>query len=149
MSRKAKGRAKTVECPLLDPDASLFSRTKVELLRHHATKELTHLLQVDGFNPSTGLFDDLRDPDDDEVTSWRKHELMTGHNVVRILAKPGADAAVVVRILTKIADWIEREPEMLQKDYLAEPPEVPWVPDVNCVTPGDSVVSPLDPESTN
>lgn len=134
MRENTKTTAQTSECPFIGCDTELFTPEKVELLRHYATKEPTLFLQVDGFNPSTGALDDLQDPDGDEIISWRKRELMTGPNAVRVLVKPDANPATVVRILGKVADWIEREPEML--DWRAS--------NVDRTTPEESEISSTD-----
>lgn len=106
---------RTSECPFLSLSGhpSRNPRTKAEVLRHYfAHEEPTHFIQFDGFNPpSYGRGDE----DADEF--WRNHtyELMHGTNVVRVLAAPGVDAVVAVRVLRKIADWIENCPETLSE----------------------------------
>lgn len=115
MPDNTETNATTIECPFLDPDVGLFERTKVDLLRHYATKEPRHFYQIDGFYPSTGALDDLQDPDGDELIGQHTFELMNGASAVRVLATPGADPGVVARILRKAADGIERDPISLSK----------------------------------
>lgn len=136
MPEDAKHHPESLECPFfLDAQGGRLEQAKVRLLRRYARKEPTHFLQVDGFNPSTDLLTDLRDPDGDEIMALRKHELMTGADPVRVLALPGSDPQVVSRILRKIADWIESKPEALDDDYLNVPPEYPNILDIGRISP--------------
>jgi hypothetical protein len=65
------------------------------------------------------MLEDLEDPDGDEIMALRKTELMSGADPVRAMIKPGSDPDTVVRILRKVANWIEQKPEVLDEDYLA------------------------------
>lgn len=86
------------------------SSDKAECLRHYTECEPQEFVQYDGFNPPTWpVGPGSEDDDDDEVWMGRTWELMTSSPRVRVLIPPDADGADVVRLLTKIAAWIERD----------------------------------------
>jgi hypothetical protein len=83
---------------------------KRELLDHYATHEPVLFGQLDGFFVPGSADDVLRpDADGDSLTAGHTHELMTGIYAVRVLITAGTTQRDAVRLLRKIADWVESD----------------------------------------
>ena len=80
-------------------------------------RELRRFLQFVAFNPPTYPMADTSDEDGDELWGMSEtYELMSSANV-RVLVDPTTDAETAVRMLRKIADWIEQESDKF--DFIA------------------------------
>jgi hypothetical protein len=81
---------------------------KDDCLAHYAEGEPRLFHQFDGFHPpSWPVGPGTEDADNDELWAGATWELMGGADV-RVLISPDADNDVVLRLLRKIAAWIER-----------------------------------------
>jgi len=90
-------------------------KAKVNKLLDYCEKDPRKFIQYDAFvNVEHG--DDVVKPDKngDSLFNSNTIELMTGNIGVRVLIVPGTTREITLRVLRKIADWIEREPETLE-----------------------------------
>ncbi len=90
------------------------------LLEHYAEKPVTRFLQFDGF--ANVLGDDVMHPDEhgDAQTASTTHELMSGVATVRVLIRDDASKEDAVRLLKKLAEWVERDMDEFKFRYLTE-----------------------------
>ncbi len=110
----------THTCPLFDPAHGL----KSQRLAHYLEREPVLFHQIDGFNPPSCPVPDTYDDDGDELFCGHTYELMSGGPAVRVLITDGTDREVAVRLLRKMVDWLEREPDLV---YGApDDPDVPF-----------------------
>jgi len=97
---------------------------KQRCLEHYARlPEPQAFIQYDGF--TNALRDSIVHPDEDgdALFAGTTYELMTGSVGVRVLMPERTTTLEAVRVLRKIANWIERD-GILQASALTE--ELPW-----------------------
>ena len=77
-------------------------------------------MQLDGFHFDDGLGDDVLYPDSDSdcICAGQTTEIRaSGPDLaVRVLIHDGTPPATAVRLLRKLADWYERQPQIGQRD---------------------------------
>lgn len=87
-------------------------KAKVDKLLHYCHTEPRLFIQYDAFSDCEA--DSLIHPDEqgDWLSRGNTIELMSG-STVRILINPQSTKDEVIRLLHKIIDWIQRDPEAL------------------------------------
>jgi hypothetical protein len=87
---------------------------RAHLLEHYIECDPQAFIQYDGFNPPTMPVEpENADADGDEIWATTTNELHKSGVTVRVFVQPGAPSDAAARMLRKIADWIEREPDLL------------------------------------
>ncbi len=90
-----------------------------ECLARYAAKRPKHFLQLDCFHMEDDGDDVMRpDTDGDAMFAGHTTELMNGADV-RVLIPEGADVVSALRMLRKLADWLERDGEAIRADITA------------------------------
>ena len=95
---------------------------KVRLLRKYAEPHRTpqDFVQLDGFYFDDGQADYVfqLDSDNDCIFAGQTTEIRASgpELAVRVLILDGTPPAIAVRLLRKLADWYERQPEIGQRD---------------------------------
>lgn len=106
---------------------SLAHNSKIRALAEAADKPLKRLIQFDGFRDVQG--DSVMHPDADGDTVFgymETHELNKSIDEtmpVRVFVHPGARTEDVLRLLSKISAWIERDSKGGTVDALTDGPE--------------------------
>ena len=98
------------------PTSAKTTLSREECLIHYATREPRLFHQLDGFNPPSCPVDDTYDEDGDELFAGTTIEMMTGGPAVRVLVTDGTDHIIAVRLLRKLADWLDRRPDLIVVD---------------------------------
>jgi hypothetical protein len=82
---------------------------RATLLLKAAPKPIRKFLQLDGFDDMWGDNVTKPDKDGDVLFGGETYELNRSGNPVRVLVHEGTPKATVLRLLTKIGDWVERD----------------------------------------
>ena len=103
-------------------DLNRIKGRKRELLEHYATGDVHAFAQLDAFIDVLPQDDDCMmqsDPDEDCIFKSSTYELRhSGKDLaVRILIHEGTTHVDAVRTITKLLNWLKRDPDLINTDF--------------------------------
>lgn len=105
-----------------DKKPQRMSIARKDAISAQLDKPLRRILQIDGWRgiPEDDLDREWMDEDQDVIYRQWQNELRNTDFPVRIQIVPPADPVVVIRMLRKILNWIEAQPELLKEPTSAQ-----------------------------
>ena len=91
------------------PSPGLLGRT----LEKYINRGLHPFIRIDGFNTVDGDRGRLPDREGDSIEYGPTWDMMSGGPMVRLLIRPGIDAATVCRLLKKVRAFLKEQPNVL------------------------------------